>query len=101
MPRGDLPADISYSDSSTKPVLPDERFSNASEVRNLCRLMITADQRRANMRNRVDALVDGFPTYPKSLTASKGMSWFPRVNYLEADGLIRTMQTPRGRLDSP
>ena len=94
MPRGTYPKTISYSDTSSGVEVPDERFSSASEVRGLCQTMIDADYSRGLMRSRVDNLVDGFPTYPKSLTASKGMGWFPRVNYLEADGLIRTMQTP-------
>src|SRR6266550_1440190 len=93
MPRGDLPRTIAYSDRG-KPELPPERFSSASEVRELCQLMIGADQRRAAMREKVDALVNGFPTYPKSVTATKGLGWFPRVNYREAEGLIQAQQTP-------
>src|SRR6266550_6101227 len=93
MPRGDLPRTIAYSDRG-KPELPPERFSSASEVRELCQLMIRADNRRAAMRERVDALVNGFPTYPKSVTAAKGFGWFPRVNYRESEGLIAAQQTP-------
>src|SRR4051812_31138310 len=91
--RGNLPLDVVDNDDG-KPVLPDERFSNANEVRELCGLMIAADERRSWMRSRVDALVNGFPTYPKSVTAAKGLSWFPRVNFLEAAGLIQAQSTP-------
>lgn len=94
MPRGDLPQSIAYSDSSSKPVLPDERFDNAAQVRDLCQQMIRADRTRAWMRDRVDALVNGWPTYPKSVTAAKGFGWFPRVNYRESEGLIAAQQTP-------
>lgn len=90
---GDIPKTISKSVSG-KSELPDERFDNAEEVRGLCQQMISADNRRAWMRERVDALVSGFPTYPKSVTASKGFGWFPRVNYREAEGLIQAQQTP-------
>jgi hypothetical protein len=92
--RGDLPLDV-VTDAKGKPTLPDERFSNAREVRDLCTQMIQADQaKRAPMRARVDGLVNGFPTYPKSVTAAKGFGWFPRVNYREAEGLIQSQQTP-------
>ena len=91
--RGNLPLDVVTNDKGT-PVLPDERFANASQVRDLCQSMIQADNKRAWMRERVDALVSGFPTYPKSVTASKGFGWMPRVNYREAEGLIQSQQTP-------
>lgn len=91
--RGNLPLDVVDNDQGT-PVLPDERFDNADQVRQLCQLMIAADTRRSWMRERVDALVNGFPTYPKSVTQSKGFGWFPRVNYREAEGLIQAQQTP-------
>jgi len=91
--RGDIPLTIVDNDSGT-PVLPPDRFENADQVRDLCQLMIGADQRRSWMRERVDALVNGFPTYPKSVTAAKGFGWFPRVNYREAEGLIQAQQTP-------
>jgi hypothetical protein len=94
MPKGTLPATISYSDTSTDAVLPDERFANAAEVRETCKLMIRADQPRAWMRARVDGLVNGFPTVPKGITQAKGLGWFPRVNFREAEGLIATQQTP-------
>src|SRR6266487_3997413 len=93
MPRGDLPKTISYSDRGT-PELPPERFANASEVRETCQLMIRADRTRSFMREKVDALVNGWPTYPKSVTAAKGFGWFPRVNYRESEGLIAAQQTP-------
>lgn len=91
--RGDLPLTI-VTDQNGKPELPPERFANAGEVRDTAQLMIQADERRAWMRQRVDALVSGFPTYPKSVTANKGFGWFPRVNYREAEGLIQAQQTP-------
>jgi hypothetical protein len=91
--RGDIPLTIVDSDAGI-PELPPERFEDADQVRQLCGLMIAADQRRAWMRERVDALVNGFPTYPKSVTAAKGFGWFPRVNYREAEGLIQAQQTP-------
>src|SRR6266446_6239223 len=93
MPRGDLPQSVLI-DEKGKPSLPEERFSSAAEMRGLCHLMIRADNKRAWMRERVDNLVDGFPTYPKSVTAAKGFGWFPRVNYREAEGFIQQMQTP-------
>ncbi len=94
MARGDLPLDIVYNDND-KPVLPEQRFANATQVRELCQQMIIADETgRARMRARVDALVNGWPTYPKSVTAAKGLGWFPRVNYREAEGLISAQQTP-------
>ncbi len=92
--RGDLPLDIVYSEKTGEPVLPDERFENAAQVRDLAQQMIIADNRRALMRERVDALVNGFPTYPKSVTAAKGFGWFPRVNYRESEGIIQSQQTP-------
>ena len=59
MARGDLPLDV-VTDVDGKPELPDERFSNAKEVRDLCQQMIQADQtKRAPMRARVDGLVNG------------------------------------------
>lgn len=91
--RGDLPQTVLY-DEKGEITLPDERFANASQVRDCCQNMITADEKRAWMRERVDALVNGFPTYPKSVTAAKGFGWFPRVNYREAEGLIQAQQTP-------
>lgn len=91
--RGDIPLTVVTDDDGT-PELPPERFEDATQVRQLCTLMIGADQRRAWMRERVDALVNGFPTYPKSVTAAKGFGWFPRVNYREAEGLIQAQQTP-------
>src|SRR5436190_1570833 len=91
--RGDLPKTISLSDKGT-PELPPERFSNAVEVRQVCRTMIIADRPRAAMRSRVDGLVNGWPTYPKSVTAAKGFGWMPRVNYQEAAGLIDAQSTP-------
>jgi len=91
--RGDLPLDI-VTDTKGKPVLPDERFANAAQVRDLAQTMLRADEPRASMRRNVDALVNGWPTYPKYLTKSKGMGWFPRVNYREAEGLIQSQQTP-------
>lgn len=94
MPRGDSPATIAYSDTSDKPVLPDERFANGNQVRDLCKQMIIADRTRAWLRDRVEALVNGWPTVPKSVTAAKGFGWFPRVNYRESKGLIATQQTP-------
>lgn len=94
MPRGDLPHTIAYSDTSDKPELPEERFSNASEVRTSAQQMIQADRTRAWMRDRVEALVNGWPTYPKSIAQSKGFGWFPRVNYRESEGLISAQQTP-------
>lgn len=93
MPRGDLPLTISIGEKG-KPELPEERFENASQVRDVAQQMIKADERRAWMRERVDALVNGFPTYPKSVTAAKGFGWFPRVNYRESEGLIQAQQTP-------
>lgn len=94
MARGDLPLDIVYNDDA-KPVLPDSRFANAAQVRELCQQMIIADESgRARMRSRVDALVNGWPTYPKSVTAAKGFGWFPRVNYRESEGKIQSQQTP-------
>jgi hypothetical protein len=93
MARGDIPLDIVTDDKGT-PVLPDERFANATQVRGLAQTMIQADNKRAWMRDRVDALVNGWPTYPKSVTAAKGFGWFPRVNYREAEGLIQSQQTP-------
>jgi hypothetical protein len=90
---GDIPLSVVEDDKGTA-ILPDERFENANQVRELCQLMVSADQRRAWMRERVDALVNGFPTYPKSVTAAKGFGWFPRVNYREAEGLIQAQQTP-------
>ncbi len=94
MARGDLPLDVVISDKTGEPVLPDERFESAAQVRDLAQQMIIADGPRARMRERVDALVNGFPTYPKSVTQSKGMSWFPRVNYRESEGIIQSQQTP-------
>src|SRR6266478_2328190 len=94
MPRGDSPATIAYSDTSDKPVLPDERFSSGNQVRDLCKQMIAADRTRGWMRDRVEALVSGWPTYPKSVTAAKGFGWFPRVNYRESEGLLAAQQTP-------
>lgn len=94
MPRGDTPKSIAYSDRSSKPEIPNERFDNASQVRELCQQMIRADRTRSWMRDRVDALVNGWPTYPKSVTAAKGFGWFPRVNYRESEGLIAAQQTP-------
>src|SRR6266436_4189933 len=91
--RGNLPLDV-VTNVDGKPELPDERFGSASQVRDLCQTMIRADNRRASMRNRVDALVNGWPTIPKSVTAAKGFGWFPRVNYREAEGLIQSQQTP-------
>lgn len=91
--RGDLPLTISVNDKG-KAELPDERFENASQVRDVAQQMIKADDRRAMMRERVDALVNGYPTYPKSVTAAKGFGWFPRVNYRESEGLIQAQQTP-------
>src|SRR6266576_1439786 len=91
--RGDIPLTIVDDDKGT-PVLPSERFENANQMRDLCALMIGADQKRSWMRERVDALVNGFPTYPKSVTAAKGLSWFPRVNFRESEGLIAASQTP-------
>lgn len=92
--RGDLPLDV-VTDVKGKPVLPQARFENASQVRDLCQQMIQADQtKRAPMRARVDGLVNGWPTYPKSVTAAKGFGWMPRVNYREAEGLIQSQQTP-------
>lgn len=92
--RGDLPLDVVTNDRG-KPVLPDARFATAGEVRDLCQSMIQADQsKRAPMRTRVDGLVNGWPTVPKSVTAAKGFGWFPRVNYREAEGLIQSQQTP-------
>lgn len=94
MPRGDLPLTVSLSDKG-KAELPPERFENAGQVRETCRLMIGADnQGRAAMRRRVDGLVNGWPTYPKSVTAAKGFGWLPRVNYRESEGLIEAQQTP-------
>ncbi len=92
--RGDLPLDVVYSDKTGEPELPSERFENAAQVRDLAQQMIIADNRRALMRERVDALVNGFPTYPKSVTAAKGFGWFPRVNYRESEGIIQSQQTP-------
>src|SRR5437762_8473643 len=92
--RGDLPLDIVIDDKG-KATLPNERFENAAQVRDLAQQMIRADERgRAPMRSKVDALVNGWPTYPKSVTAAKGFGWFPRVNYREAEGLIQSQQTP-------
>src|SRR6267142_74630 len=91
--RGDIPLTIVDDDKGT-PVLPDERFENANQLRDLCQLMIGADQLRSIMRERVDGLVNGFPTYPKFITKAKGMDWFPRVNYRESEGLIQAQQTP-------
>jgi hypothetical protein len=94
MARGDLPLDV-VTNVDGKPELPDERFANAAQVRDLCQTMIKSDQtKRASMRARVDALVNGWPTYPKSVTAAKGFGWLPRVNYREAEGLISAQQTP-------
>jgi hypothetical protein len=93
MPAGDLPLDISY-DTKGEPSLPEERFENAAQVRDLCQQMIRADDRRAIMREKVDGLVNGFPTYPRGVTAAKGFGWFPRVNYREAEGLVQSQQTP-------
>ena len=94
MARGDLPLTIVTSDKTGEPVLPDERFESAAQVRDVAQQMIIADQRRSLMRERVDALVNGFPTYPKSVTAAKGFGWFPRVNYRESEGIIQSQQTP-------
>ena len=91
--RGDLPLSIVTSDKGT-PELPPARFANAAQVRDLAQQMIRADSRRAVMRERVDALVNGWPTVPKSVTASKGMGWLPRVNYRELEGLISAQTTP-------
>ena len=91
--RGDLPRSISLSDTG-KPEIPPERFSSATEVRSLCAQMLRADRPRSWMRTKVDALVNGFPMYPKSLTLAKGMGWFPRTNFREMEGLIATQQTP-------
>src|SRR5437016_3945492 len=93
MARGNLPLDV-ITDVSGKPELPDERFANAGQVRDLCHEMIRADDKRSWMRDRVDALVNGYPTYPKSVTAAKGFGWFPRCNFREAEGLISAQQTP-------
>jgi hypothetical protein len=90
--RGDLPKTISVDDKGGYEV--PERFSNAAEVRTVFAMMIAADRTRAAMRSRVDGLVNGWPTYPKSVTASKGMGFMPRVNYQEAAGLIDAQATP-------
>lgn len=91
--RGDLPLSV-VTDDRGKPQLPPERFSNSGEVRDLAQSMIQADNKRAWMRERVDALVSGFPTIPKYVTAAKGMAWLPRVNYRGLEGLIQSQQTP-------
>jgi hypothetical protein len=39
-------------------------------------------------------LVNGFPTYPKSVTAAKGFGWFPRVNYRESRRVNPSTATP-------
>jgi hypothetical protein len=91
--RGDLPLSIVTNDRG-RPELPPERFANAGQVRDLCASMIQADNKRAWMRERVDALVSGFPTFPKSVTAAKGMGWLPRVNFREAEGMIQSQMTP-------
>ncbi len=90
---GDTPLDVVLNEKG-EGQLPSERFESATQVRDLAQQMIRADDRRAWMRERVDALVSGFPTYPKSVTAAKGMGWFPRVNYREAEGKIQSQQTP-------
>lgn len=94
MPVGDLPATISPSGSKEKPVLPDERFANAGQIRDLSKQMLSADKSRAWMRNRVEALVNGWPMYPKKVTAAKGMGWFPRCNFRGSEGLISAQQIP-------
>src|SRR3954469_15935726 len=90
--KGDLPKTISVGSEGNYEV--PERFSNAGEVREICRAMISADRTRAAMRSRVDGLVNGWPTYPKSVSASKGLGFIPGVNYGEATGLIDAQQTP-------
>src|SRR6478609_2515675 len=92
MPAGTLPITIPVDDIEDRQI--PERFANANQVRDLAHQMIIADRSRAWMRERVDALVNGWPTYPKSVTAAKGMGWLPRTNFRESEGLIAAQQTP-------
>ena len=91
--QGELPRSV-VTNSKGTPVLPEERFANGTEVRQVCWMMLQADIPRAALRSRVDNLVNGFATYPKGPLQKKGFNWFPRVNYRGSEGYLASQQTP-------
>ena len=82
-------------DSVGAPKLPNARFKDSGEVREYCNAMIMSDRRgRLPLRNAVDGLWSGNPTYSLAKLKSKGQGWRARVNYREMEGLIQAQQTP-------
>lgn len=88
MAAGDLPKTIVEEGK-----LPEERFENATQLREYCQTLIQADNHRTSLRARVENLFNGFPSYPRG-RVTEGFGWMPRVNYRELEGLISTQATP-------
>lgn len=86
---GELPIGI---DEPRK--LPQERFKNGQEVKDICNAMVLADRRRVPWRASIDGLINGNPTYSLDTLRKKNQAWRARVNYRESEGLLQARQTP-------
>jgi hypothetical protein len=94
MSAGEIPRGIIQGPKG-KPELPEERFADAEEVRQLCRNMIWYDRDfRAPARARIDGLFAGNPTFSLQKLKQKGFGWLPRVNYREGEADLAALQTP-------
>lgn len=89
---GDLPANVIESDKG-KPTLAPEPFASYGEVQTYAKAMISADDRRAGDRARVDGLINGQPPIDPSALKAKKLSWVSNVNFREAAGYIHAPQT--------